>query len=145
MYYKHSIPLAKHGMVPDCGFSQAMSSCIVGMLPENFYERVEEGSIVIKKSNSFGFCKDGLVLDGGDERVDADVVILATGFKGDQKLKDVFTSPWFKKIVAGSPSTKVPLYRFITFLYNHLRFFLIIFIVIAVHTDRIGVIFHQTG
>jgi dimethylaniline monooxygenase (N-oxide forming) len=111
MYYKRNIPLSKHGMVPNCSFSQAMSSCIVAMLPENFYERVEKGSIVIKRSNNFAFCKDSLVLDGGGDCVKADVVILATGFKGDQKLRDVFASPWFKQIVAGSPSTKVPLYR----------------------------------
>ena len=41
----------------------------------------------------------------------ADVVVLATGFLGDEKLKDMFASPRVKDIIAGSPDTAVPLYR----------------------------------
>ncbi|XP_022683614.1 uncharacterized protein LOC111257768 [Setaria italica] len=59
------------------------------VLPARFYDRVDEGSIVLKRCDSFGFRADGLVLDGTGERVDADVVILATGFDIDRLLSSV--------------------------------------------------------
>ncbi|KAG8057662.1 hypothetical protein GUJ93_ZPchr0002g23956 [Zizania palustris] len=115
-FYKKEIPMEEHGMAPEYGFARSVSSCLIGMLPEGFYDRVKEGSIVIKRTKtSFTFCEDGLVLDdgagAGGERVPADLVILATGFRGDQKLRDMFVSPRMKEIVAGSPDTTVPLYR----------------------------------
>jgi hypothetical protein len=47
----------------------------------------------------------------GNECIKRDIVILATGFKGDQKLRDIFTENWCKGIVAGSLDTAVPIYR----------------------------------
>jgi dimethylaniline monooxygenase (N-oxide forming) len=111
-YYRIHIPMRKHGMVPDSNFSQATLGWRLGFLPDRFYERVHEGGIVLKRCESFSFCADGLVLDGTGERVDADVVVLATGFDGDQLLRSVFTSPWFREIVAsGTSDTMLPLYR----------------------------------
>nr|CAD1821219.1 unnamed protein product [Ananas comosus var. bracteatus] len=110
-YYKWAIPMKKHGMVPDHSFFQAITSCLIAILPENFYSRVDEGSIVLKKAKEFSFCKDGVMVDGEDTPIKSDLVIFATGFKGDQKLKDIFKSPFFRNIVAGSSSTTVPLYR----------------------------------
>ncbi|KAL6844628.1 hypothetical protein ACP4OV_025287 [Aristida adscensionis] len=110
-YFKWSIPLQKHGMVPEYSFSFAMSACLIAMLPEGFYDRVDEGSIILKKSKTFSFCDDGITLQDGNECIKSDVVILATGFRGDQKLRDIFTANWCKRIVAGSPDTAVPLYR----------------------------------
>jgi dimethylaniline monooxygenase (N-oxide forming) len=99
-------------MVPDSNFSQATLGWRLGFLPDRFYERVDEGGIVLKRCESFSFCADGLLLDGTGERVDADVVILATGFDGDQLLRGVFASPWFREIVAsGTSDTMLPLYR----------------------------------
>ncbi|TVU10283.1 hypothetical protein EJB05_43804 [Eragrostis curvula] len=110
-YFKWSIPLQKHGMVPDYNFSYAMSACLIAMLPEGFYDMVDEGSIMLKKSKTFSFCDNGIILQDGNERVKSDIVILATGFRGDQKLRDIFTANWCKRIVAGSSNTAVPLYR----------------------------------
>ncbi|TVU10037.1 hypothetical protein EJB05_43542, partial [Eragrostis curvula] len=112
-YYKTALPLREYGMVPELGFAESMASCKIGMLPDGFYDKVKDGSIVIRRSRSFSFCEDGLVLDdGADGRVvHADLVILASGFRGDQKLRDMFVSPRVKKIVAGSSDTTVPLYR----------------------------------
>lgn len=104
--------MKKHGMVPDHSFFQAITSCLIAILPENFYSRVDEGSIVLKKAKEFSFCKDGVMVDGEDTPIKSDLVIFATGFKGDQKLKDIFKSPFFRNIVAGSSSTTVPLYRY---------------------------------
>ncbi|KAK8460294.1 hypothetical protein SEVIR_2G309166v4 [Setaria viridis] len=111
-YYKKAIPMREHGMEPELGFAGSISSCNIGMLPDAFYDKVRGGSIVIRRSGAFSFCEDGLVLDGADRRVvPADLVILATGFRGDQKLRDMFVSPRVKDIVAGSSDTTVPLYR----------------------------------
>ncbi|KAF0910671.1 hypothetical protein E2562_004663 [Oryza meyeriana var. granulata] len=112
-YYKKEIPMEEHGMSPDHRLARSFSSCLIGMLPERFYDMVKEGSIVIKKSrSSFTFCDDGLVLDGGaGERVPAELVILATGFRGDEKLRNMFASRLVRELVAGSPDTAVPLYR----------------------------------
>uniref|UniRef100_A0A0E0B645 Flavin-containing monooxygenase n=1 Tax=Oryza glumipatula TaxID=40148 RepID=A0A0E0B645_9ORYZ len=110
-YFKRSIPLQKHGMVPDYSFSFAMSSCLIAMLPEGFYDKVDEGSIILKKSKRFSFFNDGIILEDGNEHIKSDIVILATGFRGDQKLRDIFTANWCKEKVAGSSATAVPLYR----------------------------------
>jgi dimethylaniline monooxygenase (N-oxide forming) len=101
--------MREHGMVPGHGFARCVSSCLISMLPDGFYDRVKEGSVVFQRSKSFSFCEDGLqVLDGagsGNKRrvVPADVVILATGFRGDQKLRDMFVSPQVKDIIAAAP------------------------------------------
>ncbi|WVZ81627.1 hypothetical protein U9M48_028982 [Paspalum notatum var. saurae] len=119
-YYKKSIPIEKHGMVPDCSFAQGSLGWRLGILPERFYDMVDQGSVELRKCTSFGFCADGVVLGGGDgERaVGADVVILSTGFHIDRPLRDVLaassSSPWFGDIVAPSGSDDdavLPLYR----------------------------------
>lgn len=88
-----------------------MSSCQIGMLPDNFYDKVEEGSILIKRSQSFRFCREGLIVGGEDKLISSDLVILATGYKGDQKLKNIFTSSVFQKYLVPSPTSTIPLYR----------------------------------
>lgn len=110
-YYRWAVPMDKHGMVPDHSFFQAMSSCLVAILPDKFYDMVDKGSIVLKKAKNFSFCKEGVTVEGESAPIKSDVVIFATGFKGDQKLKDIFTSSLFRDIVAGSPSSIIPLYR----------------------------------
>ncbi|CAO2163336.1 unnamed protein product [Urochloa humidicola] len=111
-YYKAFMPMRKHGMVPGHSFSAAMLGWRVTVLPDRFYDMVVNGSIVLKRCDSFGFCTDGVVMDGTGERVDADVVILATGFDADRLLSSVFVSPWFREIIVAGPShTMLPLYR----------------------------------
>ncbi|RLM64790.1 hypothetical protein C2845_PM16G19890 [Panicum miliaceum] len=112
-YFKAHIPMRKHGMVPDWSFAWTVSACRLGVLPDRFYDRVAEGSVVIKRARSVGFCADGLVLgeDDAGERVEADVVVLATGFRGADKLRGIFTSPRFREMVAGGPDNPAPLYR----------------------------------
>ncbi|KAK6151673.1 hypothetical protein DH2020_014308 [Rehmannia glutinosa] len=92
-------------------FVQEASSCQIFFLPENFFDKVEDGSIVFRKSQQFSFCKEGLILDGEDNPLKADIVILATGYKGDEKLKNIFASPTFQNWIAGSPTSVIPLYR----------------------------------
>ncbi|KAM6541131.1 hypothetical protein CsatB_005578 [Cannabis sativa] len=110
-HIKNKLPLEKHGMVPKHRFHQEINACLIATVPEKFYERVEEGSIILKKAPSFGFCKEGIVIDGEDTPMSTDLVILATGFRGDQKLKDLFVSPTFKDYIVGDPNSALPLYR----------------------------------
>nr|CAB3463439.1 unnamed protein product [Digitaria exilis] len=101
-WYKMRIPMKRHGMVPSYSFSRSIMACRLGILPDGFYDRVDRGKIVLKPCKSFRFCEDGVLLvdGGGCERVDADVVILATGYQADRHLSGLFFSPWFSKIVA---------------------------------------------
>lgn len=111
-YLRWKLPLKKYGMVPKHSFLQDISSCLTGFLPEKFYDKVEEGSIVLKKSQSFSFCKEGLIINGEPQPLKADIVILATGYKGDQKLKRMFKSQIFQNyIVDSSASSIISLYR----------------------------------
>jgi len=80
-------------------------------VPEDFYNRVEKGSIKLKKAPSFTFCNKGILVDGETEPIETDLVILATGYKGVEKLKDIFASPTFQDFLAGSTNMSIPLYR----------------------------------
>lgn len=105
------LPLDKLGLVPNHSFLQGFSSCQIGMLPQHFYDRVEEGSIIIKRTEGFKFCKEGLIIDGDSKPTETDLVILATGFRGDQKLRNIFKSPVFQNFITPLSTPLVPLYR----------------------------------
>ncbi|XP_048493116.1 probable flavin-containing monooxygenase 1 [Beta vulgaris subsp. vulgaris] len=67
-----------------------------------------------KRSPTFSFFKEGVILDdsvGPMEPIKSDLIIFAPGFKGDQKLKDVFESPIFQDYIFGTSNKTVPLYR----------------------------------
>ncbi|KAM3695789.1 hypothetical protein ACJW31_07G160700 [Castanea mollissima] len=110
-HIKNKLRLAKFGMVPKHSFHTEINSCLISTVPEKFYDKVEEGSINLKKSKSFGFCKEGVLVNGEAQPLKTDLVILATGFQGDKKLKDIFVSPTFKDYIVGSLDATVPLYR----------------------------------
>ncbi|XP_004290049.1 PREDICTED: probable flavin-containing monooxygenase 1-like [Fragaria vesca subsp. vesca] len=112
-YIDKKLGLSKYGMVPKHSFLQEISSCLISTVPEKFYDRVQEGSIVLKKSpKSFSFCQEGILVEGDNSGpVKTDLIILATGYRGDEKLKDIFVSPTFQYYVAGSPKSTLPLYR----------------------------------
>jgi len=107
----YAIPMKKYDMVPDHSLFEALATCLVAIEPKGFYKRLEEGSIVLKKSKSFSFCKEGVLVEGESSPIKSDIVIFGTGFRGDQKIKDMFTSEYFRSIAVGSTSTTVPLYR----------------------------------
>ena len=109
----YSIPMKKHGMVPDHSLFQALAAAIICVTPKDHYKRLEEGSIMLKKSKTFSLCKEGVLVEGEPSPVKSDVVIFGTGFKGDEKIKDMFTSEYFRNVAIGSESTTVPLYRYI--------------------------------
>ncbi|KAF6172445.1 hypothetical protein GIB67_006958 [Kingdonia uniflora] len=110
-YIRWKLPLKKYKMIPKHSFSQEISSCTITIIPDNFFGKVEEGSIILKKMKNFSFCKKGLMIDGEVEPLKTDIVIFGTGYKGDEKLKNIFTSLTFQKYIMGSSNTTVPLYR----------------------------------
>ncbi|KAK1296814.1 putative flavin-containing monooxygenase 1 [Acorus calamus] len=110
-HLRWKFPLKKYDMVPDQSFSEAASACRTPMLPNNFYNMVEEGSIVLKRSKGFKFCEKGVIVDGDEAPIEADLVIFATGYKGDQKLRDIFKSTTFQKALMGTSTAVTPLYR----------------------------------
>lgn len=118
-YLRWKLPLKKYDMVPPHSFLQEMASCGISMLQENFYEKMEEGSIIFRRSKTdTSFCKEGIILDHHQSMVEkADIVILATGYKGDQKLRNIFISPTFKKYISSSLNFSVPLYRYSIYIY----------------------------
>ncbi|KAI5021368.1 hypothetical protein ZWY2020_055213 [Hordeum vulgare] len=110
-YYMWAVPMRKHGMVPEHSFFQALSSWLIAIMPDKFYDKVEQGSIILKKAKEFSFCRDGIIVHGESALIKSDIVIFATGYNGDEKLKELFASPLLREIVVGTPSTTVPLYR----------------------------------
>ncbi|KAI4297855.1 hypothetical protein L6164_037718 [Bauhinia variegata] len=110
-YIKWKLGLAKFGMVPKHSFLQDFSSCLLAIVPEKFYDKVQEGRIVLKKAPSFCFTQEGILVDGEAAPLKTDIVILATGFKGDEKLRNMFASPTFRDLILGSPNETLPLYR----------------------------------
>ncbi|KAG4949764.1 hypothetical protein JHK82_042984 [Glycine max] len=108
---KWKLPLKKYGLVPNHNFLQDLSTCLLSLLPDNFFDKLKEGSILIKKSQSFSFSREGVIIDGEAKVLETDVVIFATGYKGDQKIKNMFKSPIFQNYIIGPTISTVPLYR----------------------------------
>ncbi|XP_047954123.1 probable flavin-containing monooxygenase 1 [Salvia hispanica] len=107
-YLRWIYPLNKYNMVPEHSFLKQICSCMFMILPRDFYSRVREGSLLLRKSNVVGFYEKGLVLDGGTSHLETDVVIFATGYKSDEKIAGIFSSLEFKKCITGSSA---PFYR----------------------------------
>jgi len=105
------MPLKKYGLVPSHSFLHDLSTCLLGVFPDNFFDKLKEGSILIKNSQSFSFCREGVIVDGEAKPLESDLVIFATGYKGDQKIKNIFKSPIFQDYIFGPATSTVPLYR----------------------------------
>lgn len=111
-YIKWKLPLSKYGIIPKHSFLKEISSCGLATVPLGFFEAVDKGAIVIKKAEKFEFCKEGVIVNGELQPVESDVVIFATGFKGEEKLRNIFVSRRFKELITGHVSAIVPLYRY---------------------------------
>ncbi|KAK8943188.1 putative flavin-containing monooxygenase 1 [Platanthera zijinensis] len=110
-YLMKTIPMKRHGMVPEYSFFEGIIVGLLDGLPENFYDKVEDGRIILKPSKTFKFCKNGVLAEGETKPIEADLVIYGTGYNGDQKIRDIFVSPWFKNIAARTEDAIIPLYR----------------------------------
>lgn len=110
-YLTWKLPLEKYGLKPDHPFVEDYASCQMAILPENFFSEADKGKIAIKRSASkWWFCEGGVQFEDGT-KLDADVVVLATGFDGKQKLKSIFPDP-FRSLLE-FPSGMMPLYRYL--------------------------------
>ncbi|KAL8143515.1 hypothetical protein V2J09_016547 [Rumex salicifolius] len=108
---RHRSPLKKLGLVPQYNMLEAASSCVFAILPKGFYDHVEQGRIVLKKAKEFSFCKDGVVVPGDQNPIKAELVVFATGFNGDEKIRNIFDSLKFQDYIMGSSTSILPLYR----------------------------------
>ena len=108
-YLKWIYPLKKHNMIPKHAFIKQVASCMLPTLPATFYKRVDEGSIVLKKSQSFHFTQTGIVLEEDMTPIPTDVVIFATGFRSDESFSKIFKSAYFQSCIFGSSA---PFYRY---------------------------------
>ncbi|KAL2538047.1 putative flavin-containing monooxygenase 1 [Forsythia ovata] len=107
-YLKWIYPLKKYNMIPEHTFLKQIYSCMFTVLPDCFYERVEDGSLILKKSRKFCFCTTGLITDDEVAPLETDVVIFATGYKSDLRISNIFASNHFKRCITGSST---PFYR----------------------------------
>ncbi|RWW67113.1 hypothetical protein BHE74_00025458 [Ensete ventricosum] len=80
----------------------------MAILPDNFFAEADQGRILFKKSSRWCFWEGGVVLDDGT-RLEADVVLLATGFDGKKKLRTVLPEP-YRGLIVDSAGV-MPLYR----------------------------------
>ncbi|XP_065847010.1 probable flavin-containing monooxygenase 1 [Euphorbia lathyris] len=103
IYLKWKFPLKKLNLIPVHGVFKQIYRCMFTILPRNFFKNVENGSILLRKSNNFTFCKNGVILDGEEDKpIQSDIVIFATGYRSDDKIKNIFKSTYFQKCIIGS-------------------------------------------
>lgn len=103
------LPLVKYGLKPDHPFEEDYASCQMAILPENFFSEADKGKIQFKRASSrWGFWSGGIEFEDRS-KLEADVVILATGYDGKQKLQSLLPEP-FRSLVVDS-SGVMPLYR----------------------------------
>ncbi|KAL2503344.1 putative flavin-containing monooxygenase 1 [Forsythia ovata] len=107
-YLTWKLPLEKYGLKPDHPFEEDYASCQMAILPENFFSEADKGNIHFKRASKWWFWEGGVEFDDGT-KLDADVVVLATGFDGKKKLKTIIPEPFLSLLEF--PSGMMPLYR----------------------------------
>lgn len=100
--------MEKYGLKPEHPFVEDYASCQMAIMPENFFSEAEKGKIVFKKASKWWFWNGGIEFED-NTKLNADVVILATGFDGKKKLKTILPEP-FSSLLEYS-SGIMPLYR----------------------------------
>ncbi|KAK2645164.1 hypothetical protein Ddye_020359 [Dipteronia dyeriana] len=108
-YLTWKLPLNRFGLKPDHPFEEDYASCQMAILPENFFSEAEKGKILFKRALSkWWFWNEGIEFED-NTKLEADVVILATGFDGKKKLQSILPEP-FSSLVVDSTGI-MPLYR----------------------------------
>ncbi|KAL8137212.1 hypothetical protein V2J09_003213 [Rumex salicifolius] len=87
-YLLHKLPLEKYGIKPDHPFLEDYASCQMAIVPEGFFSMADQGLIEFQRASEWSFCEEGIELEDGT-LVEADVVVLATGYDGKKKLTNV--------------------------------------------------------
>ncbi|CAN1170449.1 Probable flavin-containing monooxygenase 1 [Linum perenne] len=96
-YILHKLPLKKYGLKPEHPFLEDFASCMMGILPHEFFKKVENGKIMFKRASNWSFCHDGLMFDD-NTILEADIVIFATGYSGKKKLTNIIPEPFRAKL-----------------------------------------------
>ncbi|XP_057506225.1 probable flavin-containing monooxygenase 1 [Actinidia eriantha] len=107
-YLVWKLPLDKYGLKPDHPFEEDYASCQMAILPENFFAEADKGNIAFKRASKWWFCEKGVEFED-KTMLEADVVVLATGYDGKKKLKDIIPEP-FRSLIE-PPSGMMHLYR----------------------------------
>ncbi|CAN7035032.1 hypothetical protein BRARA_H02378 [Brassica rapa] len=107
-YVTWKLPLEKYGLKPDHSFEEDYASCQMAIMPENFFEEADKGMIRFKKTSKWCFYDQGIEFEDGT-MLEADVVILATGYDGKKKLKAIVPEPFRSWLEF--PCGVMPLYR----------------------------------
>nr|CAB3496886.1 unnamed protein product [Digitaria exilis] len=107
-YLAWKLPLDKYGIRPSHPFVEDYASCQMAILPDGFFDMADRDMIRFKRASGWCFSENGVVLDDGTE-VEADLVFLATGFEGKDKVRAVLPEP-FRGLVVDK-SGMMPLYR----------------------------------
>ncbi|KAK7291780.1 hypothetical protein RIF29_07194 [Crotalaria pallida] len=107
-YLLWKLPLEKYGLKPEHPFVEDYASCQMAIVPEKFFSEAEKGKIVFKKASKWWFWNGGIEFEDSS-KLEADVVVLATGFDGKKKLKTILPDP-FRSLLE-YPSGIMPLYR----------------------------------
>ena len=107
-YLLWKLPLLKYGLKPDHPFEEDYASCQMAIVPEGFFSEAEKGKIVFKRASKWWFWKGGLEFED-NTKLEADVVILCTGYDGKKKLKAFLPEP-FQSLLEHPPGL-MPLYR----------------------------------
>ncbi|KAK9101589.1 hypothetical protein Scep_025019 [Stephania cephalantha] len=108
-YLEWKLPLKKYGLKPDHPFEEDYASCQMAILPEKFFSEADQGRIMFKRTSSRWWFWSGGVEFEDKTKLEADVVVLATGFEGKKKLKSLLPEP-FSSLLEDS-SGVMPLYR----------------------------------
>ncbi|KAK4854242.1 hypothetical protein QYF36_020987 [Acer negundo] len=108
-YLAWKLPLKRFGLKPDHPFEEDYASCQMAILPENFFSEAEKGKILFKRALSKWWFWNGGIEFEDNTKLEADVVILATGFDGKKKLQSILPEP-FSSLIVDSNGI-MPLYR----------------------------------
>ncbi|KAL5559577.1 hypothetical protein UlMin_035788 [Ulmus minor] len=101
-------PLVKYGLKPDHPFVEDYASCQMAILPENFFAEADKGKIQFKRASKWWFWNGGIEFED-NTKLEADIVLLATGYDGNKKLQSLLPQP-FSSLVLDSTGI-MPLYR----------------------------------
>ncbi|KAK4756856.1 hypothetical protein SAY87_006984 [Trapa incisa] len=107
-YLLWKLPLEKYGLKPEHPFVEDYASCQMAIMPEEFFPEADKGKILFKRPSKWWFWNGGVEFHDGT-RLEADVVIFATGYDGKKKLKMILPEP-FRSLIE-FPSGMMPLYR----------------------------------
>ncbi|KAK2449959.1 putative flavin-containing monooxygenase [Trifolium repens] len=107
-YLLWKLPFEKYGLKPEHPFEEDFASCQIAITQESFFNEADKGKIIFKKASKWWFWNGGIEFDD-NTKIDADVVLLATGYDGKKKLKTILPEPFSSLLEY--PSGMMPLYR----------------------------------